>query len=120
MRSAVSAMLVTRMVVVAMPRRAATPSACRSTGSCRSMRPPEGPNGCSVAVTSASAESLMARAAVVAAAGEGVDAVDGAGVGRGRGALVVRCGVGGGSGTACTGMKAIHTHASSIISRPSR
>lgn len=106
MRSAVSAMLVTRMIVVAMPSRAAMPSACRITGSCRSTRPSDGPNGCSVAVTSA--ESLMStRTAVVAGAGA---------VG---GALVVRCGAGG-SGTACTGMKAIQTHESSISSKPSR
>lgn len=72
MRSAVSAMLVMRIVVVAMPSSAATPSACRNTGLRRLIRPSDGSTGFGAAITSA--ESLMTgsvRATIVVGTGGG-------------------------------------------------
>lgn len=110
MRSAVSAMLVIRIVVVATPINAATPSACMNTGSRRSIMASEGPNGSGETVA-------IAEPFVSANVRVGIVIVPSA-----RGARVVTRTPEGSDGgdTTCTGMKAIQTHESSISRRPSR
>lgn len=111
MRSAVSAMLVMRIVVVATPINAATPSACMNTGSRRSIMASEGPNGSGETVA-------IAEPFVSANVRVGVVIVPSAG---GGARVVTRTPEGSDGGdTTCTGMKAIQTHESSISSRPSR